>query len=175
MSEKEKAKQEINRIERNKSITRADKTRAINQVKNLTRTIDGLIDREKDRISEHYESQLASQIRLSTLNQPPNPNQQTFHNGQELFALDRNNEEDINIKRSGSFLLTSSQAVDRKIEEEEAEAVEDSALYEQRPLLREDIQFDDFKPFKVQNTNRQPQVVETSSLAKVNQISNKVS
>ena len=26
--------------------------------------------------------------------------------------------------------------------------MEDSALYEKRPLLREDIQFDDFKPLK---------------------------
>ena len=70
MGEKERAKHEIERIEQNKSLTRADKTRAIKQVEGLTRTIEGLIGREKDRISEHYESQLTSQIRLSTLNQP---------------------------------------------------------------------------------------------------------
>ena len=60
MGEKERARREIERIESNNSLTRADKSRAINQVKGLTRTIDGLIDREKDKISEHYESQLAS-------------------------------------------------------------------------------------------------------------------
>ena len=70
MGEKERAKHEIERIEQNKSLTRADKTRAIKQVEGLSRTIEGLIGREKDRISEHYESQLTSQIRLSTLNQP---------------------------------------------------------------------------------------------------------
>ena len=56
MGEKERAKQEIERIEGNKSLTRIDKAKAIKQVKNLTKTIDGLIDREKDKISEHYES-----------------------------------------------------------------------------------------------------------------------
>ena len=56
MGEKERAREEIAKIERNKSLTRADKTRAINQVKGLSRTIEGLIDREKDKISEHYES-----------------------------------------------------------------------------------------------------------------------
>ena len=75
MGEKERARQEIERIERNKSLTRADKTRAIKQVQGLTRTIDGLIGREKDKISEHYESQLASQVRMSTLNNKQQPQQ----------------------------------------------------------------------------------------------------
>ena len=56
MGEKERARQEIDRIEQHKSLTRCDKSRAIKQVQGLRRTIDGLIDREKDRISEHYES-----------------------------------------------------------------------------------------------------------------------
>lgn len=56
MGERERAKAEIERIEGNKSLTRADKSRSIKQVKSLTKTIDGLIDREKDKISEHYES-----------------------------------------------------------------------------------------------------------------------
>ena len=60
MSEKERANQEIDKIEKNKSLTVTDKQRAINSVKSLTRTIDGLIDREKEKISEHYESQLLS-------------------------------------------------------------------------------------------------------------------
>ena len=56
MSEKERANQEIDKIEKNKSLTVTDKQKAINSVKSLTRTIDGLIDREKEKISEHYES-----------------------------------------------------------------------------------------------------------------------
>ena len=107
MGEKEKTIAEIERIEGNKSLTRVDKTRAIKQVKGLSRTIDGLIDREKDKISEHYESQLASQIRMSTLQQPQQQStQQTFHNLQDLFALATGTEED-DIKNSGSFLLRS--------------------------------------------------------------------
>ena len=125
MGEKERARQEIQRIEGNKSLTRADKNRAIKQVKGLTRTIDGLIDREKDKISEHYESQLASQIRMSTLQQNQGP-QQTFHNQQELFALARTEEDEV--KNSGSFNLKASLGMS-----------DDSALREQRPLLREDI------------------------------------
>ena len=132
MGEKERARQEIERIEGNKSLTRADKNRAIKQVKGLTRTIDGLIDREKDKISEHYESQLASQIRMSTLQQNQGGTQQTFHNQQELFALARTEEDEV--KNSGSFNLKASLGMS-----------DDSALREQRPLLREDIQFDDFK------------------------------
>ena len=60
MSEKERANQEIDKIEKNKSLTVTDKQKAINSVKSLTRTIDGLIGREKEKISEHYESQLLS-------------------------------------------------------------------------------------------------------------------
>ena len=56
MGEKERARQDIDRIEQNKSLTRGDKSRAIKQVQGLRHTIDGLIDREKDKISEHYES-----------------------------------------------------------------------------------------------------------------------
>ena len=56
MGEKERARQEIDKIERNKSLTITDKQNAINSVKSLTRTIEGLIDREKEKISEHYES-----------------------------------------------------------------------------------------------------------------------
>lgn len=60
MSEKERANQEIEKIKRNKSLTPTDKQRAIKSVKSLTRTIDDLIFREKDKISEHYESQMLS-------------------------------------------------------------------------------------------------------------------
>ena len=48
--------------------------------------------------------------------------------------MDRSNEDDA-IKNSGSFLLRST-----------FEEAEDSALNEKRPLMREDMQFDDFKP-----------------------------
>ena len=56
MGEKARADQEIERISRNKSLTVTDRNKAIASVKSLTRTIEGLIDREKDKISEHYES-----------------------------------------------------------------------------------------------------------------------
>ena len=56
MSEKERAHQEIEKIKRNKSLTPLDKQKAIRSVKSLTRTIDDLIYREKDKISDHFES-----------------------------------------------------------------------------------------------------------------------
>jgi hypothetical protein len=60
MSEKERANLEIEKIKRNKSLTPLDKQKAIRSVKSLTRTIDDLIFREKDKISDHFESQLLS-------------------------------------------------------------------------------------------------------------------
>ena len=77
----------------------ADRNKAIASVKSLTRTIDGLIDREKDKISEHYESQLMSQIKVSNLAKndhqtlgvdgPQIQNQQNQElQRQDLFGLD---------------------------------------------------------------------------------------
>jgi hypothetical protein len=60
MTEKERANLEIEKIQRNKSLTATDKMKAIRSVKSLTRTIDDLIYREKDKISDHFESQLMS-------------------------------------------------------------------------------------------------------------------
>ena len=68
MGEKARADQEIHRINRNKDLTVADRNKAIASVKSLTRTINGLIDREKDKISEHFESQMLSQIKVSKVN-----------------------------------------------------------------------------------------------------------
>ena len=56
MSEKERANLEIEKINRNKSLTPLDRQKAIRSVKSLTRTIDDLIFWEKDKISDHYES-----------------------------------------------------------------------------------------------------------------------
>ena len=56
MGEKERAQQEIEKIKRNASLTATDREKAMRSVKSLTRTIDSLIGREKDKISEHYES-----------------------------------------------------------------------------------------------------------------------
>jgi hypothetical protein len=56
MSEKERANLEIEKINRNKSLTPLDRQKAIRSVESLTRTIDDLIFREKDKISDHYES-----------------------------------------------------------------------------------------------------------------------
>ena len=125
MSEKERANQEIDKIEKNKSLTVTDKQKAINSVKSLTRTIDGLIDREKEKISEHYESQLLSQVKLSNINmkQTDRASANVFSDGQDLFNLNRSNEE---IQNSGSFKRSQFKQ-------------EGSSDDEQRPLYREDF------------------------------------
>lgn len=88
MSEKERANQEIEKIKRNKSLTATDKQKAIRSVVSLTRTIDDLIFREKDKISDHFESQLLSQIRLGNQQMPT----KTDFGCSDLFGLDRSND-----------------------------------------------------------------------------------
>ena len=88
MSEKERAHQEIEKIKRNKSLTATDKQKAIRSVASLTRTIDDLIYREKDKISDHFESQLLSQIRLGNQQMPT----KTDFRCSDLFGLDRSND-----------------------------------------------------------------------------------
>lgn len=56
MTEKERVRIEIEKIEMNKSLTRKDRQLAIKSVRGLSRTIEGLIDREKEKISEKFES-----------------------------------------------------------------------------------------------------------------------
>lgn len=136
MSEKERAKQELDRIEKHKSLTRAAKQKAIDSVKSLTRTIDGLIDREKDKISEHYESQLVSQVKLSNINlnsKVTDPRLNVFSDGKDLFSLDRSNGD---IQNSGSFVKSNFEE-DVK---DQSEISNSSSMLEHRPLFREDIQ-----------------------------------
>lgn len=46
------------KISRNKNLTFVDKHDAMKSARSLSRTIDGLIGKTKDHISEYYESQL---------------------------------------------------------------------------------------------------------------------
>jgi hypothetical protein len=62
MTEKERVRVEIEKIELNKSLTRQDRYLASKSVRGLSRTIEGLIDREKEKISEKFESQFMSNI-----------------------------------------------------------------------------------------------------------------
>ena len=136
MSEKERANQELDRIEKHKSLTRAAKQKAIDSVKSLTRTIDGLIDREKDKISEHYESQLVSQVKLSNINlnsKVTDPRLNVFSDGKDLFSLERSNGD---IQNSGSFVKSNFEE-DVK---EQSQISNSSSMLEHRPLFREDIQ-----------------------------------
>jgi hypothetical protein len=56
MSEKERVKYEIERIYNNKSLTRQDKALAVKSVRSLSKTIEGLIGREKEKLSDHFDS-----------------------------------------------------------------------------------------------------------------------
>jgi hypothetical protein len=60
LAEKERVKLEIERIEGNKSLTRQDKVLAVKSVRSLSKTIEGLIGREKEKISDRFESQVMS-------------------------------------------------------------------------------------------------------------------
>lgn len=95
MSEKERANIEIEKIKRNKSLTPMDKQKAIRSVKSLTRTIDDLIYREKDRISDHFESQL-----MSRMQQLPPKLELT---SSDLFGLEKSVAHEN--QESGSFLV----------------------------------------------------------------------
>ena len=56
MGEKERAWAEIQKINANRDLTPTDKHLAMKSVRSLSKTIDGLIGREKERISDNYES-----------------------------------------------------------------------------------------------------------------------
>lgn len=58
MHEKVKMEEEERRITLNKNLTFLDKQGVMKSARSLSRTIEGLIGKEKDRISEYYESQI---------------------------------------------------------------------------------------------------------------------
>lgn len=59
ITEKERLNQEQQKIRENKFLKMVDRTNAIKSVRSLSRTIDDLINKEKEKISEHYQSKLS--------------------------------------------------------------------------------------------------------------------
>lgn len=58
MMEKQQLKQEQEKIKNNKFLKMVDRSNAIKSVRSLSRTIDELINKEKEKISDHYASKL---------------------------------------------------------------------------------------------------------------------
>jgi regulator of replication initiation timing len=54
IAEKERLNVEQQKIRENKFLKMVDRTNAIKSVRSLSRTIDELISKEKEKISEHY-------------------------------------------------------------------------------------------------------------------------
>ena len=63
---------EQEKISNNKFLKLVDKNNAIKSVRSLSRTIDELISKEKDKIEEHFNSKLSEkkedELKVSTLN-----------------------------------------------------------------------------------------------------------
>lgn len=59
MTEKERLNQEQQKIRENKFLKMVDRNNAIKSVRSLSKTIDDLINKEKEKISEHYNSKLS--------------------------------------------------------------------------------------------------------------------
>lgn len=66
MSEKEKLNQRQDEIRKNKFLKLVDRNNAIKSVRSLSRTIDDLIQKEKQKIDEHYNHKL-EKSRISNL------------------------------------------------------------------------------------------------------------
>lgn len=60
LQEKEKVLHEEVKISQNKNLTFVDKVDAMKSARSLSKTIEGLIGKEKDKISEYYDSQIRS-------------------------------------------------------------------------------------------------------------------
>lgn len=58
MTEKERLKQETDKIKNNKFLKMVDRNNAIKSVRSLSKTIDDLISKEKGKIEDHYNSKL---------------------------------------------------------------------------------------------------------------------
>lgn len=56
MAEKVKMEMEEAKISRNKQLTFVDKVDAMKSARSLSRTIEGLLGREKGRLSDYYDS-----------------------------------------------------------------------------------------------------------------------
>jgi len=58
MHEKQKVQEEERKIKSNKNLTFVDKHDAIKQARSLSRTIDGLLDNQKERLSEYCQESI---------------------------------------------------------------------------------------------------------------------
>lgn len=67
MTEKERLNQEQEKIRNNKFLKMVDRTNAMKSVRSLSRTIDDLINKEKEKIEDHYNSKVLERSRISNL------------------------------------------------------------------------------------------------------------
>jgi hypothetical protein len=58
MVEKERLNQETDKIKKNKFLKMVDRGNAIKSVRSLSKTIDDLINKEKGKIEDHYNSKI---------------------------------------------------------------------------------------------------------------------
>ena len=72
MTEKERLNQEQDKIKKNKFLKMVDRNNAIKSVRSLSRTIDDLINKEKEKISDHYNSKILEKSRISNFNDKSN-------------------------------------------------------------------------------------------------------
>jgi hypothetical protein len=68
MAEKVKMEIEEHKIAKNKNLTFVDKVDAMKSARSLSRTIEGLIDREKGKLSEYYDSHMRQTDRSTSNN-----------------------------------------------------------------------------------------------------------
>ena len=66
MTEKERLNQEQEKIRQNKFLKMIDRKDAMKSIRSLSKTIDDLIHKEKEKISDHYNSKL-EKSRISLL------------------------------------------------------------------------------------------------------------
>ena len=74
IQEKQNIDEEESKIKKNKNLTFLDKYDAVKSARSLSKTIDGLIGREKERLSGYFESQLNEEQCLSQNSQRENAN-----------------------------------------------------------------------------------------------------
>jgi len=67
MTEKERLNQEQEKIRNNKFLKMLDRGGAMKSIRSLSKTIDDLINKEKEKISDHYNSKL-EKSRISLMN-----------------------------------------------------------------------------------------------------------
>ena len=67
MTEKERINQEQEKMRQNKFLKMIDRKDAMKSIRSLSKTIEDLIKKEQDKISDHYQSKL-EKSRISIMN-----------------------------------------------------------------------------------------------------------